>query len=138
MQAKALPIGYWIKQVDTLLTQEINALHATLGITRLKWQILHSIQEKEQINFLALITLLQPFADPETVTKTLAELKNDLLLIENKDDLALTNKGIALHATCQEQQKIFRLKAMAGITEQQYEQTLATLQKIVENITSNN
>ncbi|PSR54968.1 hypothetical protein AHMF7605_16385 [Adhaeribacter arboris] len=134
MQAKNLPIGYWIKQADTLLTQGIDALQSSLGLTRLKWQMLHTIREKEPIHTNELTALLKPFAEKSVLETTLEALKQDSLILEKEEPLSLTAKGITLHAVCFEQQKTFRQKAMAGITEQQYEQTVATLQKIAENL----
>jgi len=40
-----LPIGYWLKQVDQLLTEQINQAQAAHGVTRTDWQILNLLYE---------------------------------------------------------------------------------------------
>jgi hypothetical protein len=135
MQTKKLPIGYFIKQADDLLTKGINEIQSESRLTRTDWQILNSIAEKEQLNKAELITLMKPFADENSVNIILTKFKTGLLLSENGTKLSLTEKGIELHKTCFVKQKLFRVTAMLDITEQQYQQTISTLQKIIENLT---
>jgi hypothetical protein len=40
-----LPIGYWLKQVDNLLNEQINRVHAASGITRSDCQVLNILSE---------------------------------------------------------------------------------------------
>ena len=50
MQAKKLPIGYFIKQADYLLTKGINEIQSSLGLTRTDWQILNSFNRRKGAN----------------------------------------------------------------------------------------
>jgi|SRR5450432_3653726 len=135
MEAKKLPIGYFIKQADDLLTKGINEIQSESGLTRTDWQILNSIAEKEQSNEAELTMLLKPFAKENSVNAILTKFKTDLLLNEKDNKLSLTKKGIELHKTCLEKQKLFRQTAMLDISELQYQQAVSTLQKIIENLT---
>lgn len=63
MQSNKMPIGYWIKQADELLTRGIDDIYSSSGITRTGWQILNSINEKEFIMKVDLTNLMKPFAD---------------------------------------------------------------------------
>ena len=78
---------------------------------------------------------MKPFADENSVNIILIKYKTDLLLSENDGKLFLTEKGIELHKTCFAKQKLFRETAMLDIAEQQYQQVISTLQKIIENLT---
>jgi hypothetical protein len=63
MQSKELPIGYWIKQTDLLLTKGIDDIQSSFGMTRTDWQILNAVSEKAFVNRVDLINLILPFAD---------------------------------------------------------------------------
>ena len=134
MQSNKMPIGYWIKQADELLTRGIDDIHSSFGITRTGWQILNSINEKEFIMRVDLTNLMKPFADANNVNCILTKFKAEHLVNEDEKNLTLSDKGIELHKTCFEQQKIFRQKVMSGISEQDYQIAILTLQKIVDNI----
>lgn len=133
MQNTKAPIGYWIKQADNLLTNKINAIQAEFGLNRAAWQILNSIQENENLNKHALIELMRPFVDADKIKETLADfISNDLITLT--DNVALTEKGKELFKQCLEKQKEFRIITINGISPEDYQTTLETLQKIVNNI----
>lgn len=134
MQPLKLPIGYWIKEADNLLTTGIDAIHSAAGITRTGWQVLNSIHENGSLHQAALFSLLSPFANQESLEQVLVKLAADNLIEEKEDILFLTASGHQLYQQCFERQKAFRQKAIAGITEQDYQLTVLTLQRIVENL----
>src|SRR5438128_2509899 len=119
MRSKNLPIGYWIKQVDELLTKRIDGIQSSFDLTRTEWQVLNLSKEKGPINRLELATLIKPFADLNSFNTILAKFEDSQLLEAENGKLTLTGKGIELHKACFEKQKVFRQKAMAGISEQQ-------------------
>ena len=135
MQTKKLPIGYWIKQADQLLTKGIDDIQSSFGTTRTEWQILNSISEKGFIEKSHLTALMSPFADTTSVENILAKFKIGHLINEKENKINLTEKGTELHSSCFEKQKIFRQSIMTDISEQDYQTTILTLQKVVENIT---
>ena len=45
MTEKNLPIGYWLKQVDKLITEQIDQAQAVHGVYRTEWQILNLLRE---------------------------------------------------------------------------------------------
>lgn len=137
MNTKELPIGYWIKQADELLTKSINEIQSSLGITRTGWQILHLLMSYEnhelQKDLLAII--MQPFINENELESILEHFIKENTLIMNQDTVVLTDKGEQLHNQSFELQKAFRLKSMEGIPGEDYQTTIATLQKIVSNLT---
>lgn len=134
MKSQRLPIGYWIKRADELLTKEIDEIQSSFELTRTDWQVLNSIFERGQTDKSELTTLMKPFADLDLLNTILIKFKEDNLLREGTEQLTLTDKGIELHKACFEKQKAFRQKAMADISEQQYQETILTLQKIINNL----
>ncbi|HEX5023680.1 MAG TPA: MarR family winged helix-turn-helix transcriptional regulator [Agriterribacter sp.] len=132
--AKKLPIGYWIKLADELLTKRIDEIQSSFGMTRTSWQILNAIQEHGSIQETDLSRLLQPFADTTAVEVFLTQLLSMELIEQTGQQFTLTNKGKEQFLTCLEVQKNFRHTAMSGLTEEDYRITLQTLQNIVNNI----
>ncbi len=128
-----LPIGYYLKKTDNLLTEGINNIHKEFGITRIVWQILNSINENAEINRQKITELLSEFANKETISDAISTLLDRQLIREEKY-LSLTKKGEVLYQTCFQRQKAFRQKATENITEQQYLQTIETLEKIIDNL----
>lgn len=134
MQPDNKPIGYWVKQVDEVLTQGINNIHMAFGITRTDWQVLHTIHEHGSISSSKLTDLLKPFADAQALEKIIVTFRErELLHTGDEAALSLSEKGRQLHAGCFEKQQAFRKKAMSGIAEQEYVTAISVLQKIVEN-----
>lgn len=134
MQFTNQPIGYWIKRADELLTKGINEIQSSLGLTRTGWQILNTIHEKGQVNSSEIASLLKSFADEQAVGSLLIEFREEYIVAEANQLLSLTEKGMELHAACFEKQKLFRQKMMNKISEQEYKQTISTLQRMIENL----
>ena len=134
MTSKEPPIGYWIKQVDELLTKGINEIHSSFELTRTEWQVLNSIKENEKISKSELSALIRPFESEDSLDTTLGKLREKKILSGETEKLLLTDKGIEMHKACMEKQKAFRQKAMTNISEQQYQEIIITLKKIAENL----
>ena len=137
MDTNKLPIGYWIKQADQLLTAGIDKIQSSLGLTRTDWQIVNSLAGQPSIDINKLSVLMEPFADPASISDTLSQLKDKELIAEKGNLLSLTETGKKQHALCLERQIEFRQNTMAGISGEDYQTTLMTLQKIVDNVKRN-
>lgn len=134
MQNKKLPIGYFLKLAHDSLTKAIDGIQSHYGFNRTEWQILNSIQETISIQKQELINLLKPFADNQKIETILNELTNKNLIQMNNSQLKLTMEGKELYQKCFEMQKEFRKKSMNGISETQYQTTITTLERIIQNI----
>lgn len=42
-----LPIGYWLKHTDEMLTKHINDVQTANGVSRSQWQVLNAIHESQ-------------------------------------------------------------------------------------------
>lgn len=134
MQPKDLPVGYWIKKADDLLTKGINKIHLSFNIKRTEWQILHYINESNSISEEKLVFVMEPFADKSAVENILSDFEKEELSIKESNTFSITQKGHELHNSCFTQQQLFRQKTMSGITDEEYKITVITLQKMVENM----
>lgn len=132
--AKKMPIGYYLKKVDNLLTDGINKIHAENGLTRTDWQILNTINGSGNMDRQAISGLLSEFANNETINNAISGLITNGLVSGSKE-LKLTDKGKEVFRTCLQKQTSFRQKSMQNLTEQEYLQLIATLEKIMDNLT---
>ncbi|HLT93878.1 MAG TPA: hypothetical protein VKZ56_04920 [Membranihabitans sp.] len=129
-----LPIGYYLKKVDNLLTSGIEKIHSANEINRLDWQIIHSLSIRKDMDRKNLSALLQEFADEETVNETLRVLMQRGYISQQNGNLRLTREGLRLHETCWQQQQDFRKKAMSNVSEQEYIQLISILERIIRNL----
>ncbi len=128
-----LPIGYYLKKTDNLLTEGINTIHKELDITRTEWQILNLINEKGETGRQEIADLLSEFAGREKLDDAINTLLNRGIIQEEKY-LSFTEKGEELYRLCFDKQTTFRKKAMENITEKEYLLTIETLEKIIDNL----
>ncbi len=128
-----LPIGYYLKTVDTLLTEGIDNIHQESGITRMDWQLLHSINENKHSVIQPITKLLSAFANKETLENALNNLCEKGYITKG-NELTLTDNGKIFYEHCLQKQIQFRKKAMQNISEDEYEKTLSCLEKIIENL----
>lgn len=99
-----LPIGYWIKRADALLTARINEAQAANGLTRTEWQVLNSVFEMSSAAASEIAEVLRPFADPLELSATIDGLVRRGLIAEGAGEpgrLRLTPAGEGTARSCQ-------------------------------------
>ena len=132
-----LPIGYWLKQADELLTRRINEAQRANGLNRTDWQILNVLQEAGSATDEQLATSLQPFASAAALREAVAALSQRGLVAGHgsaDDGYTLTMQGERIYETALASQKEVRQRSMKGISEVDYATTVRVLQLIVENL----
>lgn len=134
MKNKKLPIGYWLKQLDQLLTEGINNIQSQFGLTRSGWQVLNYISKQSRTEKEMLLATMSPFMESKKTEEIISQLNKDGLINLDNKFLRLTEKGETKHANCLKQQKEFRQTVTKDIKEEEYQKTVQTLQKMVENI----
>ncbi len=134
MQKKQLPIGYYLKLADTCLTRGIDEIQSQYGLTRIEWQVINTIMEQQAILESELIELFKPIADFEAIRLILKTFVDKKYVEQYKNILKLTISGQDLYQSCLVAQQDFRKKAFAHISENEYQTTLSTLQKLIANI----
>jgi hypothetical protein len=135
MKDKKLPIGYYVKQVDKLLTEKINAVQSQFGLTRTSWQILNSIHAQDTMKREELVNFMLQLTGKETVDEILLKFTWDgIVNIEKENLFSLTDKGKNLFKDCSEKQNEFRRKSMKHVSEEDYQTTISTLEQIIKNL----
>ncbi len=130
------PIGFWLKLVDGLITQQFDAIVEEHGVTRRQWQIMNLLAESastvEQIS-----EDLKPFLaeEPhETAAEQIDELIDSGWVGLDGEHYTLTDQGRASLEKIGEVVKQNRDQISAGIPEEEYEATLDVLQRMARNM----
>lgn len=131
-----LPIGYWLKQADKVITEQINQAQAAHDVTRTDWQILNLLKENGRTTKNSIFATMQTFVG----TSEFPEIINRLIergWIDEADgsgELQLSEAGQRHHERIFTTQKEVRQRVMQGISQDEYATTIRVLQQIVENL----
>jgi len=133
---RQLPIGYWLKRIDALLTEQSDAALAGRGFTRLRWQLLNTVAEAGTASREQIHDILNPFASAEELDRLAAGLVSDGLFAAASDGerLSITEAGKAEHGRLLELQQTVRTRAFAGISPEEYATTMDVLQRVARNL----
>jgi DNA-binding MarR family transcriptional regulator len=135
-----LPIGYWLKQADNLLTEQIDHAQAVHGVSRAEWQVLNLLMEHGHANHEAIFATMRTFVDEATLDAIFASLlaRGWVELQEaatpRTDIFQLTAEGQRQHAVIFATQKEVRQRAMQGISAEEYATVVRVLQQMVSNL----
>jgi hypothetical protein len=133
---RQLPIGYWLKRVDALLTERSDAALAERGFNRLRWQVLNAIAEAGALRCVSLYTDLRPFAVPDELDALIAGLVAPGWVAQHEDGetIAITEAGQAERERLMQLQQRVRQRAFAGISAEEYGALVAVLQRVGRNL----
>jgi DNA-binding MarR family transcriptional regulator len=132
-----LPIGYWLKRADEVLTGRINEAQRANGLSRTEWQILNVLYEVGSATDEQLATPMRPFADVTSLREAVTGLGQRGLIAGNgsaDDRYVLTTQGQRTHEAALALQKEVRQQAIKGISGADYATAIRVLQQIVENL----
>ena len=132
---KQLPIGYWLKRADELLTRRIDEVQRANGLTRLGWQVLNIVRERQPAMHDEIVETLQPFANATEMNDVLAGLADRGMISGSAESgFDLTPAGKELYETSFQAQQAIRQRAVAGISETEYTTTVGVIQRLVDNL----
>ncbi len=132
-----LPIGYWLKRADELLTSSIDEAQRSNNLTRLEWQAINVIQKTGAASRQDVVQTLRAFANASAVDDVLyALVERAVVTVSDSKEYTLTNAGRDLYGRALSAQKEIRLRAAIGITEDEYNTTVSVLRRLVENLAS--
>ena len=138
------PIGYWLKQVDQLLTEQINKAQAAHGVSRSQWQVLNIINEAGRTSKERIFETMQTFIDAPQLDDIITRLIERGWVEQLVDKTAgtvkfqLTEEGLRQHESILDKQKEVRRRAMQGIREDEYALVIQVLQQMASNLQENN
>ncbi|MGY1745043.1 MarR family winged helix-turn-helix transcriptional regulator [Blastococcus sp. SYSU D00695] len=125
------PIGWWVKHLDALLEDVVDAAVAGDGLTRRHWQVLH--------------TLAAGPTDEGALARALADFDGHLPAVaadlfgrgwvdRATGDLGLTAEGRLAHERLERAIGRVRRHVADGLSRQEYERTVLVLQRMAENV----
>lgn len=137
------PIGYWLKQADNLLTEQINKVQSANGVSRFDWQVLNRLNELGMADRKQLFEVMRTFITEVELEEILSSLTQRGWVEQGKvshnsaAEFHLTEEGRRQHAIILASQKEVRAQAMQGIGEEEYATVIRVLQRIVSNLGGN-
>lgn len=69
-----LPIGYWLKQADNLLTEQANKAQAAHDLSRFDWQVFNLLHEKGKVRKAEIFEVMRTFNDAASLERSLSAL----------------------------------------------------------------
>ena len=132
-----VPIGYWVKRADELLTQRINEAQQENGLSRLEWLVLNVVHEQGSASFQSIADALSPFSDAATLVEAIERfVQREVFESEGAGSTVyrLTSAGRRLHAAALRSQERLRTRAFDGISEDEYVTAIRVLQMVVKNL----
>jgi DNA-binding MarR family transcriptional regulator len=130
------PIGFWLKLVDRLIDEQFAATLDEHGVTRRQWQLLN-VLSRASSSIDELDAAVAPFlndAAGESSVEHLAELIESGWVSSVGSTYELTERGSAALARLSEVVAINRTAATEGLTVEQYNETLAVLERVARNL----
>jgi hypothetical protein len=130
------PIGFWLKLVDRLIDEQFAVTLEEHGVTRRQWQLLNVLDAGpstvEQLD-----SAVAPFLaddDGESSVEHLTELIESAWVDATPTGYELTERGRAAFERLRDVVAERRTAATEGVTADEYEQTLAVLERVARNL----
>jgi DNA-binding MarR family transcriptional regulator len=129
------PIGFWLKLLDRLIEQTLDAALAAERLTRRDWQVLNVVQQGVASSA-ELEERLQPFLDhtEPTTDLSLRQLRERGWSTPLGDPLALTTEGQAAIARLQGSVSAARRALMRDVDPAEYQATVAVLERMARSL----
>ncbi|MGO2533911.1 MULTISPECIES: transcriptional regulator [Micrococcaceae] len=134
------PIGYWLKLVDSLISEQFATSLEEHGVTRRQWQLLNLLGAKSHTSEELMLALapffdeVSPEGEPASPAEHLSELLESGWVSQEGDAYTLTDRGTISLERLTELVEGMRERSSAGVTQEQYETTIATLQRMATNL----
>lgn len=127
------PIGWWVKRLDTLLDEAVDAVVAGEKLTRRHWQVLHSLAEGP-VQEPALHAGLGDFGSPGDLAVVVADLIGRGWVVSGHGGVTLTPDGVLAHDRVARSVGRVRRHVADGLSRQEYERTILVLDRMVQNV----
>lgn len=136
------PIGFWLKLVDSKIDEQFASTLEEHGVTRRQWQLLNVLAQ-EPATEERLDAAVAPFlsagtgapADPaESSADHLAELIDSGWVAVTHGEYELLDRGRGAFERLTEVVATQRTLMTEGLTQEQYDETLAALERMARNL----
>jgi hypothetical protein len=136
MAEQPRPIGYWLRLVDRLLEEHFAEVLEEHGVTRRQWQLLNVLAGGES-TVEQLDTAVAPFlaeGETDSAVEHLTELIESGWVSATASGYELTPRGLLAFEKLSEVVSELRGSAAAGISGDEYAQTLEILERMARNL----
>jgi DNA-binding MarR family transcriptional regulator len=130
--AEDRPIGWWVKRLDALLEEAVDAVVIGEGLTRRHWQVLHSLASGPEREADVRTALADFAGDIDAVVSDL--VARGWVVRLGADRIGLTPDGAAAHARVSRAVGRVRRHAADGLSRNEYERTILVLSRMVANV----
>ena len=127
------PIGYWLREADRLITERGFAPLAERGLTRTHWQVLNLICDETPTKE-SIADSMKPFGTAEDMVAIVNDLCTRGWAERQDAHLAATESGQKARSELGPLVNEIRVQTMDGISDDDYQSTMRTLQRIVHNL----
>jgi hypothetical protein len=130
------PIGYWLKLVDRLIDEQFASTLEEHGVTRRQWQLLN-VLSREPATVEQLDAAVAPFLssdDNESSAEHLTELIDSAWVDATPSGYELTERGRGAFDRLETVVATQRTVVADGVTAEQYEHTIAVLERMARNL----
>ncbi|QIS05094.1 MarR family transcriptional regulator [Nocardia brasiliensis] len=127
-------IGYWLVELDRLITERFEEDLAAGGLSRRHWQILHALADGPQRAGEVRAALDAFLTDAAEWDAEVAALVAAGSVVADAGMLALTEVGRNIHSRAWTRIRARRRAMTEGVSETQFAETLWVLQKMAANM----
>jgi DNA-binding PadR family transcriptional regulator len=130
------PIGFWLKLVDRMIDEQFASTLEEHGVTRRQWQLLNVLKQ-EPATVEQLDAAVAPFLSDdasESSADHLAELVDSGWISITRAQYELTERGRSALDRLTDVVAAQRTLMTEGLSQQQYDDTLATLERMARNL----
>jgi DNA-binding MarR family transcriptional regulator len=127
------PIGWWVKELDRLLTEALDTTLEQESLNRTGWQVLNTVATAGRVPREELAAALASFADEASVASVVARLA-ERGWVTDADPVEMTGLGRAAHTDLLAAVTRVRRAAVDGVEDEDYQTTVSTLARMVDNL----
>lgn len=131
---KKLPIGWYLKEADSLITQYMNAAFEAFGIGRFHWQVMKNIDTHIKISKALYYHQVSRFLSEAELEEILQSLVSRNWVQQNEDMYSFTPTGKTKFDEIAANQQGNHEKILTGTTTEEYLSTINFLETIIKNM----
>ena len=128
------PIGAVVKKIDLVNTNILRRTSKYGTFNRIEWQFLNFMKKKANAPIDEIFEFLNFFGNRQVIQELIDRFKWDGLIAEEKGIMSITSRGETAYEEVYNVQEEIKAKAMIGVTAQDYDTTIDTLYKIMDNV----
>lgn len=132
--ANKMPIGWYLKEADSLITHFLNSAFETYGINRFHWQVMKNIDTHGAISKELFYHQVSRFLSKEELNKVLEQLLARNWVQQEQDNYSFTASGQEEYKQIAALQQSNREKILEGTTQEEYLATITFLETMIKNM----